>query len=536
MKRLTTSCTAALLFAVVASPASAQTDLANLQARVAALKEQVVELAGDGTDYLDTLYFAWFDRPYARATLAILIKAVGVLECEADVRKNGSGSLDDATLHSILDWSDRALQRVVRSNVTEDFQLHRLPLTKKDLSLDARTPPLYAFIDGVGNASPTAFGSMDLLAALGQRVYTRDSLEDCAAERSQVIADRADALGMVLVDRVLLRIFPAGRPVWGDRGELLALAPVHPVFWTLFRSIADTWPPPSEERGGLPAVFDEDAETLSEFIAASVARRALIRGVFFGSRYAAMYCGIPGTKAAGQDRGPVAAVMWIHAFDGQLLGLINESCDHHSRSDQMCPSLCSQPGALETTAHTALDVLRLGTFLEGFSQPPLLVLTVDANVADSAHPNQWAPWALSIWERLVSRQTRFDLVPSGVDPQRLRDRYRILIPLELGDASRAILTIERRLALDSEHVNRLTARETDGTVAKDVFLRVGKTPGGRACVGIVNLSDAPRVLKLRGRPAVGPSKDVISQGAVPVPNDRVDFGPWQVRLLWPSDE
>jgi hypothetical protein len=93
---------------------------------------------------------------------------------------------------------------------------------------------------------------------------------------------------------------------------------------------------------------------------------------------------------------------------------------------------------------------------------------------------------------------------------------------------------ERRLAQDSEHVYRLTAREMDGTIARDMFVRVGRTPEGKACAGIVNLSDRSRVLKLRGKPAIGPSRDVISNQRISEPDQRLELEPWQVRLLWPT--
>jgi len=67
-----------------------------------------------------------------------------------------------------------------------------------------------------------------------------------------------------------------------------------------------------------------------------------------------------------------------------------------------------------------------------------------------------------------------------------------------------------------------------------MFVRVGRTPEGKACAGIVNLSDRARVLKLRGKPVIGPSRDVISNHQISEPGQRLEFEPWQVRLLWPT--
>jgi len=104
-----------------------------------------------------------------------------------------------------------------------------------------------------------------------------------------------------------------------------------------------------------------------------------------------------------------------------------------------------------------------------------------------------------------------------------------------GQADALIAKIERQLAQIEEHVYRLTAREMDGTIATDMYVRAGKTPEGKACAAVVNLSDRSRVLKLRGRLAIGPSRDVIADQSIPEPDQCLEFAPWQVRILWPIE-
>ena len=89
----------------------AHVDLGALQNRVARLTERVTELAGEG-DLLDSLYFGWCDRPYDRATLAILVKTTQILRRETALRRYGNGAITDADLRIILTWADHSLRRI----------------------------------------------------------------------------------------------------------------------------------------------------------------------------------------------------------------------------------------------------------------------------------------------------------------------------------------------------------------------------------------------------------------------------------------
>ena len=97
-----------------APPGEDRVDLSQLRARVSQLQERVTELAGDD-DLLDTLHFGWLDRPYARATLAILVKTTSMLEREVYLRELGNGAIDDATVRNMLLWSRSARPQLHQS-------------------------------------------------------------------------------------------------------------------------------------------------------------------------------------------------------------------------------------------------------------------------------------------------------------------------------------------------------------------------------------------------------------------------------------
>lgn len=123
-------------------------DVNKLRSRVAGLRERVTEPAGTD-DLPDTLYFGWFDRPDARATLAILVKTLATLHREVRLRELGNGAIDASTIRTMLCWGDDAFERVVRSSAQNRFRPHRLRLSLKSLPTALSLPPLYCFVDRV---------------------------------------------------------------------------------------------------------------------------------------------------------------------------------------------------------------------------------------------------------------------------------------------------------------------------------------------------------------------------------------------------
>ncbi len=535
--------TAAILLGSAASftRADGGGDPSQLKDRVQALHHRVVELAGED-DLLDTLYFGWSDRPYARATLAILVKVAATLDREADCRGHGKGKIDDATVESMLGWADDAIQRVIDAEPTNDFRSHRIGITWKQLLEGKDTPPLCGFLDGaLLTSKDPAVGDLDVLASLGQRFYARPLSSRLDAQNSETTAQRAEALGMTVFDItpwVTRGSWKCGnhwdfiRPMWRNRRRFVAYSRLV----SFFRWNVEWFRDPSL----LPAVEDP-AE--SESLAASLARRAVLRGVMMTPTYSAYRWTPPIVEAVPQHaQAALAAALWVQALEGQRLALVDGWRDVHDENKSSEISIFLDPVRAETIAHTALALLRYADFIRAFDDTPLIALAVDedAFTSETENPNKvpnWSDWTAPIWNGLLSRQIRFDVVRWEPPEEKPKPPYRWVFRLEQASHPMGGSTLERiegGLAQLREHVYRLTAREMDGTIARDMFVRVGRTPEGKACAGIVNLSDRSRVLKLRGKPAIGPSRDVIADQRISEPDQRLEFEPWQVRLLWPT--
>ncbi len=507
---------------ITALPADADGADPDLPSRVAALRQRVVELAGD-EDLLDTLYFAWADRPYARATLAILVHVSTILGQEVEVRAKGDSIIDDAAVEPIFRWADDAIHRVIHSQPTPDFKPHRLTITKDALSSLPTLPPLFAFVDEVRapRRHPIA-RDLDLFAAFGQRVYAIPPTTYPPAEDVALLAARAASLGVALLSSQPNPVQKDGttsclrRFSWGALGTQIDVVSL----WSLTSADA----PSAREFTAIPAVTDPPG---GESLEASMARRALVRGVLARRHHAAERWRPPLSGAGKNQHGAaIAATMWMHALDGQCLALVSGWTDSH-------------PSDAETIAHTALDLLRLQDHVKAFQQAARVAVMVSADAIEpgDAYDEKWSSWIEPTWSALLDRQVYFDVVSDKADEGELRRRYLAVLRLDNQKASnpaQAYARFERQLAQEEEHVYRLTARDLEGMIAKDAFVRVGRTAEGRDCAAVVNLSNDSRALKLRGRPAVGPSMDVVADEPIPEPTQRIDFAPWQVRLLIPA--
>ncbi len=518
-------------------------DLAQLKERVGGLREQVTDLAGED-DLLDTLYFGWSDRPYARATLAILVKVAATLDREVDCRGHGNGKIDDATVESMLGWADDAIQRVIHAEPTNDFRPHRIGITWRQLLEGTGMPPLCGFLDGtLLTSKDPAVGDLDVLASLGQRFYARPIGSRLEHQDPDLTAQRAEALGMTVFDITPLVDRSAWKcgnhwlfmdPLWRERGRYVAFTrPAWLLRWDRTRF-------PDDPRL-LPAV--EDAKD-GESLAASLAHRAMLRGVMAMPTYAAYRWTPPKLEAAPQHApAALTAALWVQALEGQRLTLVDGWRDVPDENEPRAVCMFLNPARADTIAHTALDLMRNADFVRAFDGTPLLALAVgeDAVTYETDNPKReagWSDWTEPIWTGLLSRQVRFDVVRWEPPNEKPKPPYRWVFHLEQASHPMGGSTLERiegGLAQLRDHVYRLTAREMDGAIARNMFVRVGRTPEGKACAGIVNLSDRSRVLKLRGKPAIGPSRDVISNREIPEPDQRLEFEPWQVRLLWPTD-
>ena len=513
-------------------------DLSHFKQRIQTLNERVTELAGKD-NLLDTLYFGWSDRPYARATLAILIKVAATLDREVDCRGHNNGKIDDATVESMLQWADGAMQRAIQSQPTDGFRPHRIGITWKQLLERKGAPPLIGFLDGIRlTPQNPSVGELDVLASLGQRFYARSLGSRLDGQDAETTARRAEALGLTVFDLTPFVAHSAWdlesvRPLWRDRGRYVAYT--RPA--TLFRLEANE----SRDPSLLPAVEDtKDGESL----AASLARRAVLRGVMATSTFAAYRWTPPIVEAVPQHAQAVlTATLWVQALEGQRLALVDGWRDVDDENKPRAACVFLNPALAETIAHTALDLLRYAELIRTFDDTPLIAIAVgeDAFIHETDNPYEaaaWSDWTAPIWNGLLSRQIRFDVVRWEPKEEKSKPPYRWVFRLEQTShptGGSTLERIERGLAQLRDHVYRLTAREMNGTIASDVYVRAGQTPAGKACAAVVNLSDRPRVLKLRGRPAIGASRDVISDQQISEPDQRLEFAPWQVRLLWPTE-
>ncbi|MGB2987912.1 MAG: hypothetical protein WBE26_18745 [Phycisphaerae bacterium] len=526
------------LLVALSSPAFADSTPAGavapseLQARVTRLREHVTELAG-ADDLLDTLHFGWFDRPYARATLAILVKATSTLEREVHLRELGNGAIPDTTVRTMLAWSEGAPDRVVALGPSDGFRPHRLRVTVADLSANAAIPPLYGFVDRTTATRYSGrFGDLDLMVAMGFRVYPKHSGDVIQSGMNDLLFERADALGVAVVAvaglRDISRRDGSPTPVPPTMVRALTVQP-----FTLRAMLQSTRSPPGDI-GRTPALVDP---VLGEPIGSSLARRALARGVWQSRRYIVDGWNTPVISGSADERSAATtAVMWVHALEGQSLGLLHGWRDLRDGSGSPYPSVLVDPAHIETIAHTALDLVRLGSYTGQFDAMPALAVAVGPDAVDAHDDNAWARWIEPIWGALLQRQIRFDVVRLASPDKSSHRHYRVLFPLqrsEVGDRTSVIVGIERALAMENEHIHRVTAREHDGALAADVFVRYARTTDGKPCVAIVNLSNRSRRLRLRSRPALGTAWDLVANTRIEAPGELVQLDPWQVRLLWP---
>ncbi len=512
-------------------------DLIQLRARVDRLADQVAELAGTD-DLIDTLHFGWFDRPYARSTLAVLVKTTHALQREVRLRNRQNGAVPDATLETMLEWADRAVQRVVASASGDGFRPHRLRVAGNDFAASPSTPALFGFVDRMtATRYHRSFGDLDLAAAMGLRVYPRLDREVAPDDVGRILVERAHTLGMATIlvtrsgphaDEAISR-GQSDIPARSSAGYTLTVQPA------TLRALLQAPPMPLAEPHQSMAVIDPP---FGEDWPSSLARRALARGVLGRTCYVADGCNSsPNFVSSAERSACTTAAMWVYALDGQSLGLVRGWRDLRDGSGSPYPSLTIDPARTEAMVHAALDLIRQGEYLTPFRSAPVLVVAVGDEAVDPQDANAWADWVKPIWAGLLSRQIRFDVVQRNTADGQFGRRYPAVFTLSRQDAAdpgSVLLRIERLLATHHEHTDRVTVRELDDRLASDVFVREGQTSTGRWCIAVANLSERPRQLKLHGGALPGTMRDIVSDTDVRNPLGRLMLEPWQVRLLWPK--
>ena len=482
------------------SPASTPADRAAVQAEAYAL-------AGTG-DWFDTLYFGWFDRPYARASLACVLTALPPPQAGPAWCQFADTPAACAELAAVL-RNCRAPARWA------GFYPHRLPVLDAADGSPALQLPVWALLQhSPAGDDARARSAIDLQAALGLRGYAIPASEwalSAAARR------RATALGMV----ALTCAGPAAEP--GDEPAVV----VRPV------SLCEVLSPDFD------AARDRDRRTWAlatpaggETPAAALARFALIRGLRGDGEVWTV------GPAAGWSAGelPLATRVWSAALAGQRLTVLTADESLSAAVEPLAPLCAWSVGEREQLAHGILDLQRLApAWAASPAVAPVAVLVpATASATDDAHA--WADWTLPYWQALLDRQVRFDVLPADAPAgAALRSRYRAVVPLTpQADGRNWINRLELRLAAQAEHTMRLTARAPTGPFVTDVQVVTGPGWPDAGWIGLVNLQNEPRSICLRGGPPLPALRDVLCDEAYPASRGEIRLAPGQVRLLRPA--
>ena len=500
-------------------------DVADLRQRVESLAQRVDELAPGG-DLLDSLYFGWFDRPYARATLATLVKTSAVLQREVRLRNVGNGAIPEAALGAMLHGAEDAVDRVLADEPDPRFRPHRMRVTESEI-IDGTAPPLFAFLDrATATRRHPAFGDLDLLAALGQRVYAHEVGDLSDATNLQSLVRRAKFLGMLVVD-----VLPTATDVQSAEPVIASSSPgvlrVQPLTMAalLTRVAFDSTRP-------VPAVRDAVA---GEPWPSRVARRALARGA--NGRPRCVVCGWsagPNGSTPADAGPPIAAAMWLDALEGVSLAVAGGWRDLRDGSASASPSVFTRPDEIETFARTSLDLLRFADAIRSVMAARPVAIVVSPDAVDPLDADKWADWIEPFFAALVERQIPFDVVSDAADRQVLGRRYSLVFSLQRGDAAdwnRLTVRVERELATVERLAQRRTVRELDGSFPRDLFVRFGDSSDGRDTIAVVNLSASPRELRITGPGDLPRLRELLS-GTLMIGRDgRFTIGPWQTRLF-----
>ena len=538
--------------------------LAQLSETIERTRQELRVLTG-GSDLIDGLFFGWVDRPYRRATLACAFKALAALEYEYRLRQVGNGAMPDGQLHRLLDWLASAASRASEPPLRPGFRPHLLRPDLDALCADASEDGrgrsglrLFGFTDraSITQRAPR-FGDLDLLASMGFGVTGRPGHISVASVRWPALTARAEALGLTLVRHAG---FEDDQPSQAPEADDLSLDSHRAVMRTCnIGWLVLTGGFPKHHDAGIPlAIGDRPG---GESWAESLARRGLYRAAAESPGAVVTGWRPPRMRHAPEAQAAQTALaMWVHAIDGQRLGLIEGWRDLRDGSGSRYPSLTSDPAVIEAVAHTALDILYFRDVLRRFDRAPAVAVVATTDCVGQGDPNRWARPYADLFAALTARQIRFDVLPERAlagDPYRRR-HYSIMITPPDDDpalsaqhalryqSNQGVKRIvwhpdpmvlegvagEARRLLPEPVSPRLVAGDRQGKGTRDLLVFAGSNRS----VAVANPLPLEQTVWITTgdgtwTPALG---DLISGERFARPDQGVPCAPWQVRLLVPA--
>ena len=514
------------------SPAATDSLLAGLDSRVTALKVNTDRLVHPAR-LLDDLHFGWFDRPYARATLGVLVKTSAVLEHEARLRRSGNGAIHPRDLAQMLQWADEAIERLNAAPSANAFRPDQFSPNGLIAPPSSSTPTLLAFLDESSATSRDPHnGDLDLFASLGGRVYAQSSRTPGVLRGAKETARRAAALGMarVFIETVLPSTSNSGDASLSE--EDLRLVP---------RTLGDLLGPAS---GGLREnLTSESAAVLDppdgESWPASQARRALARGMLGRARFPVVGWSARRTAHRESALRAARASLWVDALEGVSLAVAFGWRDLRDGSGSPYPSLSTDPARLELLASSGLELLQFADVVQTLRASPTLAVVLEPNAVDPGDPNRWAPWTLTLWQKLLDSQLHFDVFAAGAWDKNLRSPHELVLEVGAEDLSRVddlILSVAREAARKISAPEPPAVRSSgvvrpcDGETGGGWWVRAAKQPDGRTALVVVNMRDQARQCFIEPAVCAAKADDLLSGSAVDL-REPLDFFPHHVRVF-----
>ena len=570
-------------------PVSPRVTVEEIEQAVADGRREFRTLVGDG-QLVQSLYFGWFDRPYRRATLACAVKSLAVLDYELKLRRLNNGAMSDGQLGGLVDWLAQFNERAAQEPRRQGFEPNHVRVEPRALAAPGRMRPaggagtLFGFVDRATTShSDDWSGDFDLLACLGFRVVGVTPRPGADAVEWRRLLARAHALGIA----VTVQEGDAGR--YGNQADGFdpsdlgpadsADVPLQPVLVAgrrLAGLIACDGAPAGDEAGRPGSVLAVVDPIRGETWAESLGRRALYRGATGAGRSVVTGWSVPrgfGSSAGDEPGGlkfaaqvtpeQVAAAMWVHALDGQGLALIEGWRDLRDGSASPYASATVDPATVEGIAHTALDLLRFGDVLAAFDVPRRVAVVIGEDAADCTDPadaNRWSrDWA-ALFAALAERQIRFDVVPRGrlasvadhgqylvvVTPQDLAlagAAADAVSRMQAGGATRVAwapgragveavtVVVERRLSGSAAAADEPAVAGPEGSRPGSLGLLVFHGTGG--AVAVANTTGEARTVWITtsGGKQSRPLTDAVTSEFFSRPDQGIECGPWQVRVL-----